>query len=213
MTDQERWGRLESIFLQAIELPTDRRAGFLDEVCGTEVELRREVEAVLAGHEAAGGQRTPDRLLSSAATTVQQFEAGERLGPWEVDALLGRGGMGEVYLAHRADAQYQQEVAVKVLRAGRDDYEMMRRFRAERQILARLQHPNIATLLDGGVTEAGSLGWRCSMWTDVPSPTGPTTTAWISAVASSCSPRCVTPYSWRTATSSYIATSSRATSW
>jgi serine/threonine-protein kinase len=156
MTESESWRRLETVFLRAIELPTEERAAFLDEACGDDAAFRREVEAVLAGHVAAGGLERPDGLLTIESRPAnEQFVAGTRVGPWQLDALVGRGGMGEVYRAHRADAQYEQEVAIKVLRAGRDTNELMRRFRSERQILARLQHPNIATLLDGGVTEAG----------------------------------------------------------
>ncbi|MEZ4416045.1 MAG: serine/threonine-protein kinase [Gemmatimonadota bacterium] len=81
--------------------------------------------------------------------------AGTRIGAWRLEGRIGSGGMGEVYLARRADAQYEQVAAVKVMRAGRDSAELARRFKTERQILARLQHPDIATLLDGGVTDAG----------------------------------------------------------
>jgi serine/threonine-protein kinase len=166
MTESESWARLEAVFLQAIELPTEERAAFLDTACGDDQPFRREVEAVLAGHAAAGGSHAPDRLLPSVtppATT--QLSPGDRLGPWQIDALVGRGGMGEVYRAHRADAQYEQEVAIKVLRAGRDTNHMLQRFRSERQILARLQHPNIATLIDGGVTEAGQ-PWLAMQYVD-----------------------------------------------
>ena len=172
MTDGARWARLESVFLQVLDVPTERRAAFLDSACADQPDVRREVEAMLAAHRAAGGDDTPDQLLRPAPALAPHFSAGTRMGPWELDALVGRGGMGEVYRAHRADAQYQQDVAVKVLRAGRDTGDMLRRFRSERQILARLQHPNIATLLDGGVTDAGQ-PWLAMQYVD-----GRPVTAW-----------------------------------
>ncbi|MEP7383307.1 MAG: serine/threonine-protein kinase [Gemmatimonadota bacterium] len=165
MINDERWTRMESAFLQAIELPTSERAAFLDDRCTDDPALRRELDGLLAGHEAAGGNQTPDRLLTPVVVSSRHFAAGARVGPWALDALIGHGGMGEVYRAHRADAQYEQEVAIKVLRAGRDTSDMLRRFRAERQILARLQHPNIATLLDGGVTDGGQ-PWLAMQYVD-----------------------------------------------
>lgn len=166
MTDSERWARLETVFLHALELPTERRAAYLDDACADDLAFRREVEAVLAGHAAAGGDATPDRLLTpSHPPLAPQLAPGDRVGAWKVEALVGRGGMGEVYRASRADAQYEQQVAIKVLRSGRDTAQMLRRFRAERQILARLQHPNIAPLIDGGVTAAGQ-PWLAMQYVD-----------------------------------------------
>ncbi len=166
MTDSERWARLETVFLHALELPTEGRAAYLDEACGDDLPFRREVEAVLAGHAAAGGDDTPDRLLTRAHPPLApQLAPGDRVGAWKVEALIGRGGMGEVYRASRADAQYEQQVAIKVLRGGRDTAQMLQRFRAERQILARLQHPNIAPLIDGGVTSAGQ-PWLAMQFVD-----------------------------------------------
>jgi eukaryotic-like serine/threonine-protein kinase len=152
----EAWERLDAVFFHVLELPAGERAAYLDSVCGEDVAFRQEVEAVLAGHVAAGGTRDADRLLTPpAAGSGGDMAAGTRIGAYQLEALVGRGGMGEVYRARRADAQYEQKVAVKLMRAGRDTEELLQRFRTERQILARLQHPGIATLLDGGVTEAG----------------------------------------------------------
>lgn len=150
---REMWNRLESLFFQALELPPAARAAFLDQACDGDTEVRREIDAVLAAHDTPNVDqlltpRPPSELPTRALTGV-------RVGAYELDALIGRGGMGEVYRAHRADAQYEQEVAIKLMRPGLDTDELLRRFRTERQILARLQHPNIATLLDGGVTERG----------------------------------------------------------
>ncbi len=151
----ETWERLDSVFFRALELSGDDRSRYLEEACGGDAEFRREVEAVLAAHAAAGGTRDSGRVLTPATLATTGLPLGTRVGVYELDAIIGRGGMGEVYRAHRADAQYEQQVAVKLMRTGRDTSELMRRFRTERQILARLQHPNIATLLDGGVTDAG----------------------------------------------------------
>jgi serine/threonine-protein kinase len=176
MTDRERWARLESVFLHALGLPTAERAAYLEEACGDDVALRREVEAVLAGHAAAGGDDTPDRLLTrSHAPSSPQLAPGDRLGAWRIEALIGRGGMGEVYRASRADSHYEQQVAIKVLRGGRDTAQMLQRFRGERQILARLQHPNIAPLIDGGVTDAGQ------PWLAMPFVDGRPITDWADA--------------------------------
>ncbi|MBM4186663.1 MAG: serine/threonine protein kinase [Gemmatimonadetes bacterium] len=152
----ETWQRLDRVFFEALELPTAERAAYLDRVCGGDTAFRREVEAVLAGHAAAGGTRDSDRLLSPAITEgVGAAAPGATIGAYAIEAVIGRGGMGEVYRARRADAQYEQQVAIKLIRPGRDTDDLMRRFRTERQILARLVHPNIATLLDGGVTDQG----------------------------------------------------------
>src|SRR5690606_12149634 len=102
---------------------------------------------VLASHLSSPGEEPQ--------TILPEDRVGSRVGAYRLEALLGRGGMGGVYRARRADDAYEQEVALKVVRSGLPPYEMVRRFRLERQILARLQHPNVAALLDGGVTEDG----------------------------------------------------------
>ncbi len=150
----DMWERLDSVFFKALELPPEERAAFLDQACGADTALRREVDAVLAAHVSAGGTQDPDRLLT-VGEIPPGLPPGGRVGVYELEVVIGRGGMGEVYRARRADAQYEQQVAVKLMRPGGDTAELMRRFRTERQILARLQHPGIATLLDGGVTESG----------------------------------------------------------
>ncbi len=154
--DSESWRRLESVFFDALELAGEQRKAFLDARCGDDLAFRAEVEAVLAAHDSAGGIRTPDQLLPAFdAIPAGDISVGARIGPYRVDGLIGHGGMGEVYRASRADDNYTQQVAIKLIRAGRSTAESVRRFRVERQILAKLEHPNIATLLDGGVTEKG----------------------------------------------------------
>ncbi len=154
--ERHTWARLEEVFFQALELPLADRPAFLDRICGDDAAFRREIDAVLSGHYRAGGTQDALGLLPSVTDAAAGASSpGTRIGVYELEVLIGRGGMGEVYRAHRADDLYQQQVAIKLMRPGRDSVELMRRFRTERQILARLQHPGIATLLDGGVTELG----------------------------------------------------------
>jgi len=141
------WERLEAIFFEALDLAAEERAAFLDRVCADDPDLRAEVEAVLASHLAMETDGLPD--------VSPEGRVGARVGAWRLEERIGRGGMGEVYRARRADEQYEQEVAIKIVRSGLSPWEMVRRFRLERQILARLEHPNVAALLDGGVTEEG----------------------------------------------------------
>jgi len=154
--DSQSWRRLEQVFFDALELAGEQRRAFLDAQCGSDAVFRAEVEAVLAAHDSAGGIRTPDQLLPAFdPIPAGDIAIGARIGAYRVNGLIGHGGMGEVYRAPRDDGTYSQEVAIKLIRAGRSSAESVRRFRVERQILAKLEHPNIATLLDGGVTETG----------------------------------------------------------
>jgi serine/threonine protein kinase/tetratricopeptide (TPR) repeat protein len=155
----ERWRQLEPIFDHALELDGGARATYLEQACETDPALRDEVEALLRAdqdsHDFLGGSL--ESLLGGGATghaTDMGFESGATIGPYRVVRQLGEGGMGTVYLGARADGQFEQSVALKVIRRGRDSIAVHRRFLAERQILARLQHPGIARLIDGGLTKA-----------------------------------------------------------
>ncbi|MEZ4417095.1 MAG: serine/threonine-protein kinase [Gemmatimonadota bacterium] len=152
----ERWAQVEALFQEAADLPADQRASFLQERC-PDPELRREVESLL---QAAGSQltdavasvkRASEDLIGSAAAGVE----GRRLGPYRVGREIGRGGMGVVYLGERDDGEFERQVAIKVLPGALFSDEAMARFRNERAILAGLDHPNIARLLDGGATAEG----------------------------------------------------------
>ena len=147
-----RRAEIEDVFEHALDLPSDRRAAWLSDRCTRDAELRAEVEALLAANDASSG--ILERRLP-AATTALATEAlrDRRIGPYRVVRELGRGGMGVVYLAERDDGEFRREVAIKLLRNSPDAEELHRRFIAERQILASLNHPNIAQLLDGGTTE------------------------------------------------------------
>ena len=149
-----RWQQVETIFYAALEQTPAQRDAFLDQACSGDESLKREVQSLLA----ASGKTLSflkDRV-EAAAHTLDEDEKGEAIGrpigPYRLLRVLGEGGMGCVYLAERADAAYRQQVAIKLLHAGfAQTQRMLLRFGAERQILADLNHPNIARLLDGGI--------------------------------------------------------------
>ena len=154
----ESWQRLEPILDRVFELPPEERAAYLDQACAADPQLRRDAETLLAAH------RDSTSFLEAPAAAVlladHEIEAaansriGTTIGAYRIVRELGAGGMGTVYLAARADGQFDQRVALKLIR-GAPSEEVIRRFLHERQILARLEHPNIARLLDGGLTPDG----------------------------------------------------------
>jgi len=154
----ERWQQIESIRQRALELAPEYRCAFLEQACEGDESLRREVEALINGGERAG---TFVEAADNAAAT-RLFAANhshltpeKTIGPYKLIRELGHGGMGAVYLAVRADDQYRKRVAIKLIRRGMDTEEILSRFRHERQILASLDHPNIARLLHGDMTDEG----------------------------------------------------------
>jgi serine/threonine protein kinase/tetratricopeptide (TPR) repeat protein len=154
----ERWERLNQVFHAAVELAPEQRAGFLDYACSHDPGLRAEVERLVAAHERAGPFIEGPAIAEAGPwlrDTTEPVPTGHRFGPYRVIREIGRGGMGAVYLAERADGQFEQQVALKLIKRGMDTDLVLQRFRAERQILASLDHPNIARLLDGGTTEDG----------------------------------------------------------
>ncbi|MEO1085229.1 MAG: serine/threonine-protein kinase, partial [Acidobacteriota bacterium] len=158
MMGEGSWRHVRQVFHRAVERPESERGPLLDELCGDDDDLRAEVEDLLAA-EASPLPWLERPALVEAWHRLDSAEAedqlaGAQLGPYRLEQELGRGGMGTVYLASRADGQYRQRVAVKVIRGGMGA-DAARRFRDERQILADLTHPNIAHLLDGGVTADG----------------------------------------------------------
>jgi serine/threonine-protein kinase len=151
-----RWLRIEYLFYEALELEQDRRAAFLDDACNGDPELRREVESLLHSAGQTMGFIQKSVLQAAQQVTAQEELAGKRIGAYQLLRLLGEGGMGKVYLAARADDLYQKQVAIKTVQGGLGQSRaMLLRFRSERQILANLDHPNIARLLDGGITGDG----------------------------------------------------------
>lgn len=157
--DVDRWQRLEPILDQILDLEPAERNRQLDRLCARDPELRLEVEQFLDECMTVDGFLKADTLeLAKERALDQSFQESlvdRRFGPYRTTRVLGRGGMGTVLLAKRVDGHFEQEVAVKVVSPRRLDDENFERFRFERQILADLEHPCIAKLLDGGVTDAG----------------------------------------------------------
>ncbi|MBK8247361.1 MAG: serine/threonine protein kinase [Gemmatimonadetes bacterium] len=151
----ENWERLGSIFLDALELAGEPRRAYIEEACAGDPRLRAEVEAMIAAHGEGSVPDSPVLLLPGARPMGERLAVGTLLGPYRLEEIVARGGMGEVYRAVRVDDQYQTQVAIKVVRPERTSSDLLRRFRQERQILAQLNHPSIVTLLDGGMTPAG----------------------------------------------------------
>ncbi|MBI2838288.1 MAG: protein kinase [Acidobacteria bacterium] len=158
--DPERWRLIDDLFHAAIELPPDERGDFLEGACEGDDSLRAEIEKLVDGSDRAGSfiEASPALVASTMALLESDAEPldGLRLGAYRVIREIGRGGMGTVYLAARADEEFRKRVAIKLVTAGFDHETIIQRFRNERQILAGLDHPNIARLLDGGTTESGA---------------------------------------------------------
>ena len=164
----ERWRELSALLDQALDLTPEKRRAFLMDLGRRDPATRTLLEDLLSASDVAGGVLdrpagnviTDDPGRPTADDSTGDPEpggglVGARVGPWRVLQEIGRGGMGVVYAAERADGQFEQRVALKVLKRGLDTDEILARFLRERQILARLQHPRIARLIDGGATEDG----------------------------------------------------------
>ena len=150
----EHWERLKTLFTEALERDAADRPAFVASLKEEDAPVRTALLSLLDAHR-------EDDFLESPAFRIgpipEEIEAPpERVGPWAIVREIGRGGMGTVFLATRADAEYEKKVAIKFVQTGFGLPELRRRFRSERQILARLDHPNIAKLLDGGTTPAGT---------------------------------------------------------
>ncbi len=154
--DPERWQRAKQILDEVIALEPQARSPFLERACADDADIRKEVESLLASHDEAGTGflKSPAVDLKAAAQATSEW-TGRRIGVYQIVEEIGHGGMGEVYRAVRADGQYSKEVAIKFVRGGFDSKFVLERFRNERQILATLDHPNIARLFDGSTTDDG----------------------------------------------------------
>ena len=156
----EQWQEIKQVLASVLELAPAERASYLDRTCAGNSALRNHVESLLADEPKISRQFLDVSQLPAAAAAVLAVEeslwVGRRIGPYRTIKLIGAGGMGEVYRAVRDDDQYRKEVALKVIRVGQDSDSVVKRFRNERQILAGLDHPNIARLLDGGTTAEGT---------------------------------------------------------
>ncbi|MEZ4587742.1 MAG: serine/threonine-protein kinase [Gemmatimonadales bacterium] len=162
MLNAERFRKIDAIFDAALDLPEGERTRYVDQACEGDDTLRDQVVALLAGvqtAERALGEHVGDFASPVVAGLTGDDDPplaeGARLGPWRILREVGRGGMGAVYLAERADGEFELQVAIKVIKRGRDTSEVLRRFRDERRILASLEHPNVARLLDAGSAEDG----------------------------------------------------------
>ncbi|MBI3682232.1 MAG: protein kinase [Acidobacteria bacterium] len=148
----ELWRKVEPVVAEALNLPHAERAAYVACVCDGEPEIRAEVDLLLAEAE----RDSPLKTLEWVATAGgEEALAGKRAGPYRLVERIGEGGMGVVYRAERDDDAYRKQVAIKLIAGAASSGEMLRRFRSERQILAALEHPNIARLLDGGVSGDG----------------------------------------------------------
>jgi eukaryotic-like serine/threonine-protein kinase len=146
----EQWREVEQVLAAAMDLPEQDRGAYLDRICEHRPAIRSEVDSLLAAHSEAG-----DFIEAAIAHEIAGAPLiSRRIGPYKLVKELGRGGMATVYLGRRDDGQFSKDVAVKLIGAVRSP-DSLRRFEEERRILATLEHPNIARLLDGGVTDDG----------------------------------------------------------
>ena len=157
----ERWRQIKGILSGALETDPSRQAAFLDEACADDRLLRAEIETLLSFSNEGNDNRLNSEgiglMVTEEVADTQSADTriGHRFGPYQIVEEIGVGGMGEVYRAFRADDEYQKEVAIKVVRSGQNSKFVTARFKNERQVLASLDHPNIARLLDGGTSEEG----------------------------------------------------------
>lgn len=151
-----RWEKIEEALGQVIELTPSARGPWLDEFCGGEADLRAEIDSLLNSHSNA--ENFLEQSVAPYIGSLLQAEIGpyvpEKIGRYRIKRDVGRGGMGIVYLAERED-EFRQQVAIKVVKRGLDTEDILKRFHNERQILASLNHPNIAKIFDGGMTDDG----------------------------------------------------------
>ena len=154
----ERWQVIRRVFHDAVDLPAGERDDFISRAAAGDESLRIEVESLLASHDRAASfiESSGDQASTIALEPPTTDETiGRRVGAYKIVREIGRGGMGAVYLGARADDEFSKRVAIKLIRTGMNTEFVVRRFLSERQILANLDHPNIARLLDGGTTEEG----------------------------------------------------------
>ncbi|MBV9499226.1 MAG: tannase/feruloyl esterase family alpha/beta hydrolase [Acidobacteriaceae bacterium] len=170
------WNRVKELFEAVLDVQPLQRAAFLAKNCDDQ-RIQQQVERLVHNYEEAGGflqdpafsrlaqpcsaeeflnfQAEPEVLKTAATLEMQDSMAGRRLGAYKLVKRIGQGGMAAVFLAVRADDEYQKEVAIKLVQPGPDSRDLLNRFRNERQTLAALDHPNIVKLLDGGSTWEG----------------------------------------------------------
>jgi serine/threonine-protein kinase len=154
----DKWAQVKEGFHAAAELPPAKRAAFVRQHCNGDAEMLRELQLLLESHDEAKHFIEKPALVSASDILPKGSDeswSDRVIGHYRVLREIGRGGMGVLLLAVRDDDQYKKSVAIKLLRRGMDTEDILRRFRNERQILASLEHPYIARLIDGGMTEDG----------------------------------------------------------
>lgn len=151
--EKAKWARLQDVFHRAMEQPEESRSAFLQAECGNDPALLKKVQSLLLADADKSAVLGTNTLPPDPNSDLQM--AGETVGAYRLVRRVGVGGMGSVFLAERSDGTFDREVALKVVKKGMDTEHVLQRFALERQILARLDHPNIASLLDGGVTGDG----------------------------------------------------------
>lgn len=159
---EEQFQRADAIFDAALDLHAAERASYVEQACGSNTELLATVRRLLTAHEASAqfldrpaSEQSAALLHSMMRESPDWLPCPLRFGPFRIHHEIGRGGMGTVYLAERDDGQFKQRVAIKVASAGLSAEHTVQRFLRERRILAALEHPHIARLIDGGVTSEG----------------------------------------------------------
>ena len=161
MTPQQ-WARIRQIFESALDQPANERDAFIDVECAGDTALRAEVESLMANHDESGTfLNQPAADLAVMLVEAEESSSGDRprvpqAGPYKLERCIARGGMGSVWLASRSDQAYERKVAIKMVKHGMDTAEILSQFKRERQLLAALDHPNIAGLLDAGSTPEGT---------------------------------------------------------
>ena len=158
MSDPSRWRKIEDLFHRALEQPEVERQLWLKNACAGDTTLLSEVESLLESEKSSASLSIREHVVGAATAMAESLEQNDlppRVGPYRLLRQIGRGGMGTVYLAERADGQFEQQVAVKMVQPGMDTEFILARFRRERRVLARLDHRNIGRLLDGGTTSDG----------------------------------------------------------
>ena len=155
----ERWQEIKEILATALDLAPAERSVYLDRIYAADSSLRSDIEPLVSSEKRLrhGFLGEADRAVAARTLAAPEVSwVGKRVGPFKVVEQIGAGGMGQVYRAFRADDVYRKEVALKFVRAAQYDSSIFIRFKNERQILASLDHPNLAKLLDGGTTEEGT---------------------------------------------------------
>ena len=155
--EQKDWKTIQELFNTLLDQPPEMRRSYLEEATAGDVSLHDEVLSLLESYNDHSGflERPVIRITEGERYGEQEEMIGLEIGAYTIIGRIGRGGMGSVWLAERTEKEFDQQVAIKIVKRGMDSEEIIRRFRSERQILASLQHPNIARLIDGGIARDG----------------------------------------------------------